>query len=582
MNREESSEDEFSFDLYNDSTGDISIQSDSSNSESDFIGYRRKKLRVLDTSSSSGASDEDTQEEDVLSDDWVDMAEDDDLLETIQFDIGSRNTGPQISESITEPVQFFKLFFTDELANEIVKETNAYARTKIDAMDLSSRSIWHNWRDVEIQEFWAFLGLIINMGTMPLANMQEYWTKRNNSKIPFFSQIFSRDRFFQIFWMLHLKKNLDDNTLRTRIQKASNFLEYINDNFSKCFIPKKNICVDESVVKFKGKICFITYNPNKPTKWGIRIYVLADSETGYVYNILPYFGSITTEQLNRPDLPVSTRIPLHLYQKILQKIPGAQGYHMFTDRYYTSLPLADELLKVNCHLTGTIMANRKGLPSQIKKPKFTPRKVVAVRKYNNKMLLAWKDKRVVTMMSTSSNAKMTSITRMGKGGTVITRDKPNIVLEYTKSMGGVDRADQYASSYCFLRKSLKWWRKLFFWGMEICSINSYIIYKAVKTKNNEKPLSHLKYLKVMVDQLVGEYKEPRSRPSTSADPETRLNQKLHILRSGPKRDCVVCSKRAVKGGRRETSTYCDTCPGNPRMHLGDCFEKYHTLRNYKN
>lgn len=239
MNREESSEDEFSFDLYNDSTGDISIQSDSSNSESDFIGYRRKKLRVLDTSSSSGASDEDTQEEDVLSDDWVDMAEDDDLLETIQFDIGSRNTGPQISESITEPVQFFKLFFTDELANEIVKETNAYARTKIDAMDLSSRSIWHNWRDVEIQEFWAFLGLIINMGTMPLANMQEYWTKRNNSKIPFFSQIFSRDRFFQIFWMLHLKKNLDDNTLRTRIQKASNFLEYINDNFSKCFIPKK-------------------------------------------------------------------------------------------------------------------------------------------------------------------------------------------------------------------------------------------------------------------------------------------------------------------------------------------------------
>ena len=41
----------------------------------------------------------------------------------------------------------------------------------------------------------------------------------------------------------------------------------------------------------------------------------------------------------------------------------------------------------------------------------------------------------------------------------------NIILNYIKYVGGVDRADQYASTYCFLRKSLKWWRKLFFWGV---------------------------------------------------------------------------------------------------------------------
>lgn len=29
-----------------------------------------------------------------------------------------------------------------------------------------------------------------------------------------------------------------------------------------------------------------------------------DSETGYICGILPYYGSITTEMLIRPDLPV--------------------------------------------------------------------------------------------------------------------------------------------------------------------------------------------------------------------------------------------------------------------------------------
>ena len=52
-------------------------------------------------------------------------------------------------------------------------------------------------------------------------------------------------------------------------------------------------------------------------------------------------------------------------------------------------------------------------------------------------------------------------------------------------MRTVDRTDQYAATYCFLRKSLKWWRKLFFGGMEMFAVNSYILYKKMKEINNE-------------------------------------------------------------------------------------------------
>lgn len=47
------------------------------------------------------------------------------------------------------------------------------------------------------------------------------------------------------------------NDTRISIQRASNFLEYVNSRFSEHFIPGENICVDESVVKFKGKISYI-------------------------------------------------------------------------------------------------------------------------------------------------------------------------------------------------------------------------------------------------------------------------------------------------------------------------------------
>ncbi|KAF7380914.1 hypothetical protein HZH66_014290 [Vespula vulgaris] len=39
------------------------------------------------------------------------------------------------------------------------------------------------------------------------------------------------------------------------------------------------------------------------------------------------------DSLRRPDLPVSMRIPIHLYEMMLDKIPGAQVHDMFTDRH---------------------------------------------------------------------------------------------------------------------------------------------------------------------------------------------------------------------------------------------------------
>lgn len=297
------------------------------------------------------------------------------------------------------------MFFTEELVDRIIIDTNNYAAKKLEGKALSSRSLWKTWYNVKKEEFWAFIVVIVNMGIITLGNIKEYWSTDEMSHIPFFANTFTRDRFVQICWMLHVQIVGAQGNNITRLQRITGCLDYVNSRLLNYFIPSRDICVDEFVVKFKGRISFITY-----------------------------------------------------------------------------------------------------------------------------------------------------------------------ITNYTQFMGGVDLADQYCSTYCFLKKSLKWWRKLFFWGLEICIINSYILYKQVKRQSNERPLIHLQFRKNLVNKLKGDFRQPRERASksTSNPDEIRLNGKLHVILTGTKKDYKVCSTRSKPGGRHKTTYYCDTCPDKPRMHLGEC------------
>ncbi|KFM62265.1 hypothetical protein X975_25777, partial [Stegodyphus mimosarum] len=87
----------------------------------------------------------------------------------------------------------------------------------------------------------------------------------------------------------------------------------------------------------------------------------------------------------------------------------------------------------------------------------------------------------------------------------------------------------------------------------------------------------MSYLKTTSDQLRGDFRQ--KQPSTASTSHStseviRLNGKLHVILMGQKKDCKVCSQR-TSGQRRQTVYYSDTCPDKPRMHIGDCFIKYH-------
>jgi hypothetical protein len=83
--------------------------------------------------------------------------------------------------------------------NNIVVETNRYARHKISELQLSPRSICSRWSYVPVPEMKALLGLIINMGLIPLPDIKDYWSSEWIRQVKFVGDVKSRVCLLQIF-----------------------------------------------------------------------------------------------------------------------------------------------------------------------------------------------------------------------------------------------------------------------------------------------------------------------------------------------------------------------------------------------
>ena len=270
---------------------------------------------------------------------------------------------------------------------------------------------------------------------------------------------------------------------------------------------------------------------------------------------------------------------MHLMQHYLE-----HNHHLYADRYYSSVPLTQTLASHNTSFTGTIMKNRIDLPDEIRDTSFSLKQGEHLSfRCGQLMVTAWRAKgkqKSLVMVSSSSSAKMIEVPALHNTQQML---KPECVDDYNHSMNAVDRSDQYSVSYPFVRRTRKWWRKLFFYLLEVSIVNSFITYREV----TRKKLSHLDFRRSLVESLATKYlQEQESRRTSVGRPRSqpcpvRLNKQLHLLEQrGSRHDCVVCSDRQ-HGSRHTTTFFCKTCPDSPSLHPTTCFERFHTLDRYK-
>ena len=367
------------------------------------------------------------------------------------------------------PLEYLRLFLTDEVIDKIVLETNRYEEQQSATQQLFSRR--RKWEPVTSEDIWKFLGLLILQGVVGKPLQKWYWTTNKLLATPFFGTVMSEYRFSLIMKYLHFANNeeFDERSHPApKLKKIWDIYQMVLQNFQRTYIPERDISIDESLMAYKGRLSWIQFIASKRARFGIKSFMLCESSSGYIWNSVLYTGKGTKFSPRFSDFGMATASVLSLIEPLLN-----QGYCITTDNFYTSPELYEFLLLNRTDAYGTVRPNRRDMPSGFPNKKLGKGQVAAWQK--GKMLaLKWRDKKDVSLLSTVHNTSTAMVHT--KGGKDVL--KPQVVLDYNHTMGGVDRADQAMTFYPAMRKQQKkYYKKIFRHLLEQCLWNSFILLK---------------------------------------------------------------------------------------------------------
>ncbi|CAK1600359.1 unnamed protein product [Parnassius mnemosyne] len=158
-------------------------------------------------------------------------------------------------EPPSHPTDYFCLFFNEEYLRMIVECTNRYA----DCMKSSSEhrhARISRWKELTVEEFKTFLGLLLHTGTAKMNRLTDYWKGHWLYK-SCFSKYMSRNRFFIILRCIHftLPDEEEDATAR-RLNKCQKIVDNFNNTMNNIYYPGQNISLDESMDLWRGCLFF--------------------------------------------------------------------------------------------------------------------------------------------------------------------------------------------------------------------------------------------------------------------------------------------------------------------------------------
>ncbi|XP_042876341.1 piggyBac transposable element-derived protein 4-like [Penaeus japonicus] len=342
----------------------------------------------------------------------------------------------------SEPSVFFSQFFTDELLEILVQQTNRHLRER----PLSTEE----WEDLSVSELRAYLGVRLVMGLNPKPSLSRYWSTDPLYVLPIIPQTMTRDRFEAITRHLRAVEEYSAPAADDRLWKLRPVIDLLSRRFVDVYTPPMKITINES---------------RQFSHFRVKVHKLAVSvgpTQGYVCNFRIYAGG------DRGDLPASTKAVIDLMGSA--DLFG-KGYELHTDNCYSSPTLFHYLQDRRTNAVGAVTAKFMPTDLQVK-----ARGDVDYRSTATGMLaLRWVNKRPVNMLSTIHGSEMVVAT--SRSGQQITM--PRVVADHNSSMMRVDLGDQLAQSCPFSREPMKWYKRVLFYLFDMAVVNAFLVHKAL-------------------------------------------------------------------------------------------------------
>lgn len=438
------------------------------------------------------------------------------------------------------------------------------------------------------------------MGIVDKATIHEYWTTDSLDETPTFPAVMSRNRFQQILHCFHVADNKDAASL-DRLYKVRPLLNHFHDAMVTLYYPGKHICIDESLMPFKGRVAWKQYLKKTHCKFGIKFFVLCDSLTGIMFRTILYCGKLD----DMAGQGLTSRIVLNLCADLLNN-----GHSLYMDNYYNSVRLAEHLLENGTYVTGTMRAiTVKAACPPVHNKTYTKAdqgSIIARVTNNGEIEVSkWQDTRSVLMISTEYPAKLVRVqvkqftswkNKKADAAKTKYKMKPACIPIYNKYMGGIDRSDQMQSYYTALRRNYSWAKKVIIHIIDMMLYNTYIIYKTHAPESTLKSKTLKQFHKAVTRWLLG---APDTRKQGSLRRERLLTPepeepavfitchrptRIGRQRKGPnmqayplQRVCVYCAKKQQK--KKKTTYQCAKCPDKPALCAVPCFSLYHFAKH---
>uniref|UniRef100_A0A8C6SXT8 PiggyBac transposable element-derived protein domain-containing protein n=1 Tax=Neogobius melanostomus TaxID=47308 RepID=A0A8C6SXT8_9GOBI len=413
-----------------------------------------------------------------------------------------------------------------------------------------------------------FLIAVVYTSVVKLHDHIDYWRKGWPFGFQFPGDAISRNNFELVRTTLSLCDPEEDDENEAKkgtpaYDKLFKIQPFYSELVKACkahFQPHSNICVYERKAA------------KKQLKCGYRLFALADSLTGYTWNLHIDTGKAAD---TRGQTAVKNLLPVSVI---------GSGFTLYMDSLFSSPRLFTELLDQNIGCCGVMSEHHSEFPQNAKNDFSASPSRGDIRWLRKDKLLfvKWVDIREVAMCSTVHESFTGQVIKRpveeGEGWVSKQFSCPDAVADFNRHMVGND----FEFSYSMPCTRIKCWeRVLFYHLLDLAVVNSFILYKEVmKGKGQVKGLTQ-KEFRVMLCKEIYKF-------AKGCDPDARA------AAPAPAADVLCMPVFNVPGNATAGRKTCKHCHTTTPIHCQkcliplcvkaskNCFKEWHELESNKN